>query len=121
LYVGCLAFTKISPSDGSGAERWRIPATPRASRPERFLNSGDSKVDHHHSLCRGGSEFDPRARPPAKGRPFVNQVVSSSSKSKCLLSLLSNLCVFQNTNACHERHSDVTRNRNFSPKKDCIP
>jgi hypothetical protein len=56
------AFAEISPSDDRGAERWRIPATQRASRSERSLNSGDSKICRHAWLFRRGLEFNPPAR-----------------------------------------------------------
>jgi hypothetical protein len=90
-------FAEIAPSDDRGAERRRIPATPRAPHHERSLNSGDSKVDRHAWLFRPGSEFHPPAcESMTVGEPggahFIEIEVSgiaafeslSPSKPKCL-------------------------------------
>jgi hypothetical protein len=63
---GRLTFTETTASNGGGAKGGRVPATPRASRYEHSVNSGDFKVGRYARLFRRSSEFDPPPDCPRK-------------------------------------------------------
>jgi hypothetical protein len=71
---GRLTFAEIAPSDGRGAEGWRVLAAPRAPSIQ--------EIPKLTATLGSAGAVRNSIHPPAKVWPFVNRVASVSSKSK---------------------------------------